>query len=69
MPEDVENNFSFPKFTTPVEGMLREVLDNNTKTRDKISLNGLGVTKCEYGGVSMIIKIVTEVSHYYTVLN
>ena len=56
MPEDTEKQFEFPNFTTPVSGMLREVFDNGTTTRDKISLNGLGTTQGEYGGVSMMLK-------------
>ena len=37
--------FSFPKFTVPGMYTLREFLDNDTKTRDKMSLNRLGVFK------------------------
>ena len=56
MTEDVTKHFWFPNFTTPVPGILREVLDNDTTTRDTISFNGLGITKGESGGVSMILK-------------
>ena len=35
MPEDMEKHFSFPNFTPPVLGTLREVLDNDTTTREK----------------------------------
>ena len=59
--------FVFPDFTTPVSGTLREVLDNDTTTRDGISLHGLGMTKGESGGVSMILKIGMEVAQYHTV--
>ena len=30
MPEDMEKQFAFPNFTTPVAGTLREVLENDT---------------------------------------
>ena len=53
--EDVENHFSLPNFTTPVRGMLMEVLDNNTATRDKSYLNGSGMKKVESVGLSMNI--------------
>ena len=58
-----------PNFTTPVSGTLREVLDNDTTTRDKIYLNGLGITIDESGGVSVILKTGMEVEKYYTVFN
>ena len=45
MPEDAKNKFAFPKLTTPGPENLREVTDNGTKMRYKMSLNGLGVTK------------------------
>ena len=45
MPEDVAKHFSFPNITTPVSGTSREVLDNNTTTREKSYLNGLGMKK------------------------
>ena len=51
------NHFTFPNFTTPVSGILVEALEKNTTTREKISLNGLGMTKGAYGGVSMMLKI------------
>ena len=35
IPEDVENHFELPNFITPVPGTLRDVLDNNTTTREK----------------------------------
>ena len=47
------NNFELPKFNDSVPRTLQEVIDNDTKTRDKMSLNGLGVTKGESGGVYM----------------
>ena len=56
MPEDVAKHFVFPNFATPVPGTLREVLDNNTKTRGKSYLNGLGMKKVESGGVFMMLK-------------
>ena len=45
MSEYVSNNFTILKFTAPVSGMLRKVIDNNNTTRNKIYLNGLGTTK------------------------
>ena len=45
MPEDMAKNFAFPNFATPVPGTLKEVLDNDTTPRDKISLNGLEMKK------------------------
>ena len=45
VPEDVEKYFLLLKFIPSGKGMLREVIDNDTKTRDKISLNGLEVNK------------------------
>ena len=59
----------FPNFSTPVPVMLREVLDNDTTTRDKSDINGLGMKKVEYGGVSIMMKTGMEVAQYYTVFN
>ena len=69
IPEDTAKNFAFPDFTTPVPGTLREVLENYTTPRDKISLNGLGMTKGKYRGVPMMIITGMEVAQDYTVLN
>ena len=69
MIEDMEKRFEFPNFTTPVPGTLMEVLDNDTTTRDKIYLNGLGMKKGKSGGASMILKTGIEVAQDYTVLN
>ena len=44
-PEDMSNQFAFHHLTTPVSGTPREVIDNATTTREKIYLNGLGMTK------------------------
>ena len=68
MTEDAAKQFAFPNFTTPVPGTLRKVLDNNTTTRDKFYLNGLGMKKGESGGVSILFKTGMEVAQYYTVL-
>ena len=57
MPEIFETQFSFPNFTAPGPGTLRELLDNQTTTRDNIFLDGLGMTKDESGSLSMILKI------------
>ena len=67
MPEDIKINFAFPKFTFPVSGMLREIVDNYITTRDKIYLNGLEMKKIKYGGVYMMLKTEMEVAQYYTV--
>ena len=67
MPKDAESQFTFPNFTTPVPGTSRKVLDNDTTTRDKIYLNGLGMTKGKYIGVSMMMKEGMQVSQHYTV--
>ena len=58
----MENHFVLPNLTTPVPGTLREVLDKNTKTREKIHPNGLGMKKGESGGISMMTKTGMEVS-------
>ena len=65
MPEEMSNHFAFPDFATPVSGTLREVLDNDTTTREKSYLNGLVMKKV----VSMMLKIGMEVAQYYTVFN
>ena len=64
MPEDVANNFAFPNFATPVPGTLRGFIENYTTTRDKHSLNGLGMTKGKSGGASMMRKKEMEVAQY-----
>ena len=56
IPEDVAKHFVLTNFTTPVPGTLQEVLDNDTTTRDKSYLNGLGTAKGESGGIYMIMK-------------
>ena len=69
IPEDMENHFVLPNFTTPVPGTLRKVLDKDTTTREKGHLKGLNMTKGESGGLYMMIKTGMEVSQYYTVFN
>ena len=69
MIEYVENKSALPNFATPVSGRLREVLDNDTTTRNKIYLNGLGITNGEYLGVSMMLKTRIELAQDYTVFN
>ena len=49
--------------------MSRGFIYNHTTKREKISLNGLGMKKGKYVGVSMILKTRTEVAQYYTVFN
>ena len=66
MPEDLAKYFSSPNFTTPTPGTLREVLDNEISPRDKIYLNGLGITKGNAGGLSMMLKTGLEVAQDYT---
>ena len=45
-----------PNFSSPGPGTLKEFLDNDINIRDKMSLNGLGVTKFETRILSMIMK-------------
>ena len=45
MLEDVTKHFAFHNFTTPGKGTLKEVIDNDTTPRDKISLIELVMTK------------------------
>ena len=49
--------------------ILREIIENYITTRDKISLNGLGMKKVKSGYVSMMLKTGMEVAQYYTVFN
>ena len=58
-----------PKFTALFTGTLREIIVNDTTTIDKVSLNWLGVTVCEFRGVYMMLKIGIEVERDYTVFN
>ena len=58
-----------PNFTAPVSGKLREILDNDTTTRNKPPLKVLEMKKVEYVGVSMMMKIVMKVAHDYTVFS
>ena len=69
IPEDVARQFLFPNFATPMPGTLRGVIYNDIAPIDKISLNGLGMTKDKAGVLSIILKIGMEVAQYYTVLN
>ena len=45
MPEESENNVEFPRFTNPIIGDLKGVLDNDTTTSDEMALSGLGMKK------------------------
>ena len=65
----MEKHFELPNFITPVPGTLRDVLDNNTTTRDKSYLNGLGIRKYEPRGVSIMMKTVMEVAQDHTVFD
>ena len=69
MPEHVEKYFVFPNFPISMPGTLRGVLDNYIEPRNKISLNGLGMTKVKTGGLSMILKTGLEAVQYYNVFN
>ena len=69
MPEDVSRHLALPNFSTPVTGMPREVVDNETTPRDKISLNVLGTKKVKYGGTYMMLKTGMEVAQDYTIFN
>ena len=59
--------FVFLSFTTPVEGTLNEVIENDTTTRNEISLQGSEMTKGKSVGASIMLKIGKEVAQYYTV--
>ena len=69
MSEYMAKHFVFTNFTTPVPGTSREVLENYTTTRYKSYLNGLGIKKCESGGVYMMMKTGMEMTQYYNVFN
>ena len=69
IPEDMAKHFSVPNFTAIIPGTLREVLDNDIASREKISLNGLGIIKGKYVGLSMMLKTGLEVAQDYTVFN
>ena len=69
MLEDVEKHFVLPKFTASETGTLSEVIDNDTTTRDKMSLNGLNLTKGQAISVYVMPKTGMEVSEYCTVFN
>ena len=69
IPEDVAKLFALPNYITLVTGTLREVLENNIAPRDKISLNGLGMTKNKARGLSMMLKTRLNVAQDHTILN
>ena len=69
IPEYSEKHFNFTKFVTPGTGTLRGVLDNGTKTRHKISLNGIGLEKGDPASINMILKKGIEVVEDCTVFN
>ena len=50
-------------------GTLREVIYNDTTTRDKIYVNGLVLTKGRYGGVYMMPEKGMGVAQDYNVFN
>ena len=56
MREDVSKNLVLPNSTTTIPGTLRGVLDNDIELRDKMSLNGLVITKGKAGGLSTMLK-------------
>ena len=59
----------FAKFITSGNGMLRKVLDNDTTTRNTISLNGLGVTKGQSTSVYVMLKTGMVLSEDHTIFN
>ena len=56
MLEDLAKHFVFPNFTAPMPGTLREVINNDIAPGEKISLNGLVITKVKSIGLSVILK-------------
>ena len=62
MPEYEAKQFLFPNFKTPITGTLKEVLENYTKPRNKISLNELVTTKYKYVSAYMILKTGMELA-------
>ena len=62
----MEKHFAPPNISNLVSGAMREVLDNDTTAREKVSLNGLGMTKGQFEGVSMMLKTGMKVDQYYT---
>ena len=69
MPEDGTKHFVLPNFTTPVPWTLRVVLHYDIKPRNKFSLNGLGMKKIKYRGVSIMLITGMKVAQCYTVFN
>ena len=49
--------------------ILRLIIDNDTTTRYEIPLKGLGVIKCEYVGLAMMLKTGMKVAHDYSAFN
>ena len=62
MPKDISKPISFPKFPIPGLLMLRDILDDDTKTGDIISLDELWVVKGSSRNISMMLKSVMEVA-------
>ena len=56
-------------FTSAVSGTLREVLDNDTTTRDKFTLKGFRVTKGRFGCVDIVLKTGMKLAQYYSAFN
>ena len=52
----LQKHFAFPKFTTPMTGTLKEIVDNYTTINSKISLNGLGLIKGLPASVFMVLS-------------
>ena len=63
------NNVVLPNLATPVRGTMKKVLDNDTTPRDKISLNGLGITKDKSECAPMMMRTGVEVAQCYNVSN
>ena len=65
----MEKQFASPNISNLVSGAMREVLDKDTTAREKVSLNGLGMKKGQFEGVSMMLKTGMKVAQDYTVFD
>ena len=61
MKEDIANRYEISKSNTPDQFILKEFLDNNNTTRDKMYLIELGATKDQSIRVSMMLQTGIEV--------
>ena len=67
MLENYVRHFSFPKSTTQKIGTLREVMDNNTKARNRMPLSELRVIMVEPESMSMMWKSLVQVFTFNTI--